>query len=464
MNYKNFFLKNKEILQLVYGIVLIITIPTLFIYNSYKIIKEYNINIDAALQNESLAVGRSIYALIQDDLKNKENLQNEISKVSKRNPQIVNLSVLESENDKFKIVASSDPGEVGKPINFSFYKLAWSVPEDNEGIAIDSFKLATTAEDSDQLSSINSDDRYWLVAMPMQDADGNKNSLLTIKLSSEKIDELTRDNRNKSIVLLVISVLIIILFLAIAVRLWDYALLYKKIKEVDQMKDEFISMASHELRTPVTSIRGYTSMVLDGTFGEINEKVKNSLAMVGSSADRLANLVEDLLNVSRIEQGRLKTDNKPTDISGIIKEIVAELKVQADEKKLELALVPQAGKLPLINIDSDRFKQVLINIIGNAIKYTKDGKVEIFTDVKNNGKTLELKVKDTGVGISAKDKQRLFEKFYRVQNDATKNITGTGLGLWITKKIIELMGGEIMIDSIENVGTQVTLSFSTVKK
>jgi len=285
-----------------------------------------------------------------------------------------------------------------------------------------------------------------------------------MKLSSQIVDDLTGYNRNASIFLLIITILIVILFLAAAVRLWDYALLYKKIKEVDQMKDEFISIASHELRTPVTGIRGYVSMILDGTFGKVTGKMEESLKMVEGAATRLASLVEDLLNVSRIEQGRLEVKTTAQDANHIIKEITAELSIQAEQKKLGLKYTPHTEQFPLINIDSDRFKQILINLIGNAIKYTEKGQVDITTAEKDNGKFLEIKIKDTGIGMSAQDRGRLFQKFYRVQTEKTKGITGTGLGLWITKQIIELMKGTIMIDSMEGVGTQVTLQFPIAKK
>jgi len=247
-------------------------------------------------------------------------------------------------------------------------------------------------------------------------------------------------------------------------RLFEYAALYRKLKEVDQMKDEFISMASHELRTPVTSIRGYLSMVLDGSFGAVSDIVKKNIILVQGSADRLAVLIEDLLNVSRIEQGRMEIKPVPTEITRIIKDILSELKVQSDQKKLSLTFKPFTEVLPLISIDSDRLKQVLINLVGNSIKYTMQGSVEVIVDAKDNGKSLSIKIKDTGIGMPAKSRERLFEKFYRVQNEKTKNITGTGLGLWITKRIVEMMAGNIAVDSIEGVGTQVTVEFPVCRE
>jgi signal transduction histidine kinase len=262
-----------------------------------------------------------------------------------------------------------------------------------------------------------------------------------------------------SVYLLIGTVFVVILFLMIAVRLWDYALLYQKTKEIDRMKDEFISMASHELRTPVTGIRGYSSMMLDGSMGKINEKMKKGLKMINGSAERLNVLVADLLDVGKIEQERISLDLKPLDVSPIIYKTIEELNVESDKKSLNLEYKPHISPLPKIEVDRDRFEQIMINLISNAVKYTQTGGIEIMTRERYNNKALEIMIKDTGIGMSAESRKRLFEKFYRVRNDKTQGITGTGLGLWITKRLVELMQGTIAVDSIESVGTQVTIQF-----
>lgn len=462
MSVKNFFIENRETAQLVYGVFLIIIIPLIIIFNTIFIINRYNNSIDAGLQRQALSLGRSVYALLKDDLGSKEKIQGKINDLAETNTDLLEMAILEPAGDDFNVMASTDSVQLNKNINFYFYKIAWTQP-DNDGLATDSLKLASN-EGGQEFKADKPNQRFWLVAMPMSNASGDKQALLSIKLSSKIVDELTTNNRNISIIFLILTVLIAILFLAATVRLWDYAILYKKIKEIDQMKDEFISIASHELRTPVTGIKGYVSMILEGTLGKISPKIKESLKLVQFSSDRLALLVEDLLNVSRIEQGRFKINPKNLDISSVIQSIINELKVQSDEKGLSLEFQPHNNKLPLIKVDADRLKQVLINLIGNAIKYTEKGKVEIITSEQSKGRVLEIKIKDTGIGMTAEERKRLFEKFYRVQNEKTSEITGTGLGLWITKKIVVLMKGKIFVDSIKEVGTQVTLSFPIVKR
>jgi signal transduction histidine kinase len=461
MKIKEFFIQNKETTQLIYGVSLVILIPLLIAYNTIFIIGKYSENLDVALQRQALSVGRSIYALIQNDLGSEEVLQEKIKKLANRNSEFQELSVLAKEDESFKIIASSKEDDLGKKIDFYYYQSAWNQP-DNDGLATDSMVLASTVEDENLAGSFSRKERFWLVAMPMKDSFGKKQALLSMKISSKIVDDLTNENSNAAIYLLAITILIVVLFLAITVRLWDYALLYKRIKEVDKMKDEFISIASHELRTPLTAIKGYLSLVADGTYGKIeNIEMKKGIDVIIASSSRLEALVEDLLNVSRIEQGRLDVKNKEIELEPIVEEIVSQLSISAKEKNLSLEYEKLEKKLPLIFADSERLKQVLVNLIGNSIKYTEKGSVKITTKVI--GGKMEIKIADTGIGMSAEEQKHLFEKFNRVQNEKTAKITGTGLGLWITKKIIELMNGKIYLESMKGVGTQVTVMLELTK-
>ena len=461
MNIKSFLEKHRETAQLAYGVTLIIIIPLLITFNTVFIINKYNHSIDVVLQRQALSVGRSISTLMKGDLPWEYFIQLKLEALLESNVELQELSVLRPEGDDFKIVASSNKEKIENILSSYFYKLAWLQPE-NDGLATDSIHLEESGENAELIN--DGQNRFWLVAIPMRDTNDEKQALLTIKLSSQIVDELTRYNRNASIYLLVGTVFVVMLFLLVVVRLWDYALLYKKVKEVDKMKDEFVSMATHELRTPITGISGFLSMVINGEMGSINNQIKEALTMASSASERLAVLVDDLLDVGRIEQGRISLNPVPTEPTQIIKETVAELMVQAGNKKLALDFRPHKEVLPIINIDKDRFKQVLINLIGNAIKYTPAGEIQVLTHARYDSRVLEVKIKDTGIGMSSKDRERLFEKFYRIKNDKTKDIIGTGLGMWITKRLVEMMNGTITVDSIENVGTQIALQFPIVKK
>ena len=462
--------------QLLYSIALIIFIPVAIVANTFivKTVFEKNIEQESYRNITSIgeAVNANVYNLI-DEAKavnflgvastsvSETGLQKQIETIAKFNHDITSLDILaKDDNDDFRVIASLDHSIFGQVSEDMQNIFAW---HENRPVAFLT-KSSSPNTINQNTDSGTDDDRYRVLTKPLTNERGEKLALLSMKVSLKETDSLSKMALSRSIIVLTITCLIIILLLINNTRLFEYATLYRKLKEVDQMKDEFISMASHELRTPVTGIRGYISMMLDGSFGAISEVVRKNLTLVLGSAERLAILVDDLLNVSRIEQGRMKTNQAPTEITKIIKDILSELKVQSDQKKLALIFKPFAKELPLISIDSDRLKQVLINLVGNSIKYTVKGSVEVIVDAKNNGKSLSIKIKDTGIGMSAKARARLFEKFYRVQDEKTKNITGTGLGLWITKQIVELMAGSIFIDSIEGVGTQVTIEFPVYKK
>ena len=232
------------------------------------------------------------------------------------------------------------------------------------------------------------------------------------------------------------------------------------------MKDDFISIASHELRAPLTVIKGYASMMQEIVEKEKNNSLKNYLKMISVSIDRLGNLVEDMLDVSRIEQSRIKMNLIKVSVSQSIKEVSDQFVINARQKNLKLIYnnPEKSVEKAKILVDVDRFKQIIVNIISNAIKYTLSGSITISTELDEERKNLLIKIRDTGIGMNAKQRERLFQKFYRIQNEKTRNIVGTGLGLWITKKLVQLMKGEIFVDSIEGQGTEFTISFPIIKE
>ena len=161
------------------------------------------------------------------------------------------------------------------------------------------------------------------------------------------------------------------------------------------MKDEFVSLASHELRTPMTVIKSYIWLLIQGKTGELSEKQKEYLERTYSSTNRLINMVNDMLNISRIESGRFTIEPKDMDLSALIQEVVAEMQPRAAEQELQLVYVPSQQSLPTVNADSERIKQVLINLVGNSLKFTpKQGTITIYTSVENG--YVITHVKDTG--------------------------------------------------------------------
>lgn len=231
-----------------------------------------------------------------------------------------------------------------------------------------------------------------------------------------------------------------------------------KLHDMDKLKDDFVSIVSHELRTPMTAIRSYAWMALNRSDVVLSEKMKKYLQRTLVSTERLINLVNDMLNVSRIEAGRLEILPQAMDLQNLVGEVLVEIDAKAREKNLHIENVN--AQIPQVFADPNKVHQILLNLLGNALKFTKEGGV-IKVSYLSDGNFINVSVRDDGVGIAKDDVPRLFKKFSRLDNSyiAASSTGGTGLGLFICKSLIELMKGEISVESEgENRGTIFTFS------
>ena len=227
-------------------------------------------------------------------------------------------------------------------------------------------------------------------------------------------------------------------------------------KEIEKMKSEFIFIAAHQLRTPLSAIKWVFSMILDGDVGKITNEQKEILEKGKFSTQRMIILVNDLLNISRIEEGKFNYNFENINLEDIIKKVLAMEDNKIKEKEINLTFKKEPATSTIVNGDSEKLYLALQNIIENAINYTfKKGSVEIL--IKETDGNFKIEVKDTGAGIPKTDLNRLFNKFYRGSNVIRMQTEGTGLGLFITKNIIDRHNGKIEIDSKEGEGTKVSI-------
>ena len=224
----------------------------------------------------------------------------------------------------------------------------------------------------------------------------------------------------------------------------------RRLEELDRAKDDFISMASHQLRTPLTSIKGYLSMLLDGDAGKIPKKQREFIDLAFVSSQRMAHLISDLLNVSRISTGKLTIDTEEFDLNAVTQEEVEQLQQQAKARGVQLTY-HAADKPVMATLDEGKIRQVIMNFTDNAIYYAPQGEVKVYVDDKDG--VVELRVEDNGIGVAETDKEQLFSKFYRAENARQVRPDGTGLGLYMSKQVIEAQGGEIIFDSKEGEGS-----------
>jgi len=222
-------------------------------------------------------------------------------------------------------------------------------------------------------------------------------------------------------------------------------------KEIDTAKTEFLSITSHELRSPMTPMKAQLQMLQEGYFGKLNKKQKESLEIITRNSDRLDNIIVDFLEISRIEAARLKFNFKEIDISQIIDETTSFMEGFAKEKNIKL--VVNVDKIPKIEVDPDRLSQVLRNLISNAIKFSEENK-KIEIDAKLKREHILFSVRDYGCGLSSENQIRIFEPFYQVESSTRRKHGGTGLGLAICRGIVEAQKGKIWVESKEGKGSK----------
>lgn len=233
-----------------------------------------------------------------------------------------------------------------------------------------------------------------------------------------------------------------------------------KLRTLDETKDDFIGMASHQLRTPLTSVKGYLSLVLDGDAGKITSQQHKLLTQAFISSQRMVFLIADLLNVSRLKTGKFIIEMAPVNLADMITDEIDQLKETAAARELTLEF-QRPAHFPILELDETKIRQVVMNFLDNAVYYTPSGG-HIIATLTETPKSIELRVTDNGIGVPKAEQRHLFSKFYRAKNAQKARPDGTGLGLFMAKKVIIAQGGAIIFDSKEGVGS--TFGFIFPKK
>ena len=225
-----------------------------------------------------------------------------------------------------------------------------------------------------------------------------------------------------------------------------------KEKDIDRAKSEFVSLVSHQLRTPLSAVNWYTEMLLAGDAGDVNSRQKTYLEEIHTGSQLMVDMVNTFLSVSRLELGTFAIEPEPTDIVALTQSVIVEQKPQIKNKKIKISVASK--KIPLINADPKLLRMVVQNLLSNAIKYTpKYGKVDFSLSLDKEKKNVIMKISDTGYGIPQDQQDRIFSKLFRASNVKKKDTSGTGLGLYIVKSIVDRSGGKIWFESEEGKGT-----------
>ncbi len=433
------FIKNNP--SILYSLILIIFIPIAIFLNTFIISGNFQKNIDTITQQKAVLAENILNIALQNKSSSSQDIQSLISKIQKENPEIRSFSIIKPDANKenFTVITSENSADVGTKLN---------------GIEKNQAVLAWNNQQGIAFLDGNGKERFWNITKYLTDENNNKSALISLSFSLSDSDSLINKTINDSYIILIVTIFIVILLVSNHTRLFSYAINLEKLKEVDQMKDTFISMASHELRSPLAAIQGYLELFKDKNDKLMDPESQHYLENITISIKRLASLINDMLEVSRLEGNRIPIEPTLIDTQKIIAESVEELKSSAIQKKLALIFNP-LSVVPQAMADPERTKQIIINLISNAIKYTPKGTVEIITKIEKQ--KIFITVSDTGMGISSEEQKNLFQKFYRIKNEETKNIIGTGLGLWITRELARKMNGDITVESMTGAGSRFTL-------
>lgn len=422
--------------QFTLTLLLIVIIPLSFLISGQKFLSVARDN-QKLLELERIGILHDIFAsrLESPDL-NIESVGRELLRVTEQNQDIATFLIIRKEANNLLVLVSKNIDDVGTAVD-----------------DVSKFQLAhTNPNHTISLPFAENGIRFWQ-SYRLINADNGVEYYLYTKTSLERVDRALAEGIKQTYYLLGIVMLVILFLLYRHMKLIDYSYLYRETKQANEMKDMFTNMIAHELRAPLTAMKGYASMVRERQ--DIPPDVRGYGQKIEDSAGRLVLIINDLLDVARIHSGKLSVKPVVTNVQDIITSVLEIMQKSAGEKSITLS---QEVIIPDLRIHADpmRLHQALTNLVSNSIKYTKSGSITLAIEDRDD--RIEIRVKDTGSGISAENQQSLFKPFFRVSNADVDNTVGTGLGMWITKQLIELMKGSIAVESIRGVGTHVVVT------
>lgn len=426
-----------------------------------KITQEmYKQNLELAVRNKTLSVLRTLYSITMSSLDIKEVAQRIVDTiVTELSFTAALIDLVDHKQNVLRPAAITQSAEIVKALELI-------------GLPLDEITTSMTDTSNLTVNSISNKER---------NITGNLLDILVPRITQEVADEIDRIVKLKTLIiypLILGNNAIGALTIGLGKRVDDLSRAEKetmeqlidvmtialdrarlhgdlcdantRLQELDKLKDEFVSLASHELRTPMTAIKGSLSTILEGYAGDVSPQAKEFLNSAYTENDRLIRLVNNLLNISRIEAGRFTFTVTKIDMDKLITEVVHNLQSAAIERSIYLNY-EKTGNMPLVLGDEDKVREVLINLVGNATKFTHKGGISVRAVIKEN--MMITSVTDTGSGIANEDQELLFKKFSQVGKDYARPMGGTGLGLYISKQIVEGLKGNIWLESTLGKGT-----------
>ncbi len=415
---------------------LVFIFPILFVLVTQSFFDTAYSNIETSEKRRVGMLHDALAIMLSDYPLNSYQVKDFIDTQKTQNEDILEVRIVEKNNTGFLILESFTPEKIGS------YEPT-----------IDVYQTTFATNDSFIFEFENGSWRTWQAVRAVSVKNGSTYYIFT-EHSFKTIDGVMSARKQQSYLGLTAIFLFLIGLAYWFARQTDWQKKHSLLQENLKERDLFTNMIAHEFRTPLTAVRGYASFLEESETLSSNER--QYVDTIQLSANRMLALINDFLEVAKIQSGKTVVEKVSTDIQPIIAAVLQVLLPLAKEKNLNLLYKPLAVPL-VLNTDSKLMHQVLQNLISNSIKYTPQGMVEISTDVSPH--LVTIRIKDTGMGISAEDQQKLFAPFSRVGGVEKTSTPGTGLGMWITKQYVELLGGSVSVESIKNVGTHVVLTF-----
>lgn len=426
--------------QLIFALALLFIIPLAFLWTGQQFlaVSEYNLE---RVEKDRVGMLHDAFSILLNTDISRDDVLRHMQQIVSENPDIIRFSIFEPTQNGFTTFVS-----IGEDFNPDQYS--------------DIIRLSTVRSDESILFvEYIAGARHWIGVRTVVDAVGLPQYFIVTDVSMEALDSILTNKVHAAYLSLVFVILLILILLWRQVRLIDYSRLYSELKDAHATMSLFVNMTAHELRTPLTVIKGYASMLRENS--ALTPAQDSYTEKIEISAESLIVLISDLLDLASLQAGKLQFADEDVDLSEVILTTTTFLQPLARKNTLRLKTDVITAPDCTIRGDRKRLQQVFTNIISNSLKYTKEGTITVTLQKTSHG--FEIRVKDTGVGISAEDQKRLFAPYFRVANPDASKITGTGLGMWITKRMIEEMHGVIDVESIKGVGTHIVVTFGSTK-
>jgi len=455
--FQNTFVFVRENPAILFSLALIVVIPLALYFYVLLTVQSFENAAMNEIEAHDFTASDALLAMVERDFPakdtaNLEALQKTIDRIVANDTRLKNIRVIVKDGRDYKAVAAQNRDQVGMSID---------VTPSLNGESLIAYSWVNASEDVSSEIEI-AGEKLRRVIKVFVGEDGEVYALAAADFSINRTLDMIAAGVYQSYLIMGVIMILSLFLIVQHARLFSYVGLSKDLQQKNTAKDNFIRMATHELRAPVTVLTGYTDLLKEDLAGTVDADQQKYIDRMVLSVKNLSDLMADILEVSHLEQGR--TDFEPEIIAPdiVVKEIVDGLAAKAEQKGLKLSFDAK-GFSHKIRVNSVCFKRIVTNLVENSIKYTPAGKVAVAVAAQTAKKRCAITIQDTGFGISAEGQAHLFEQFYRVKTQENAEIPGTGLGLWMSREMARKMGGDIMLESIEKMGSKFFIFFPLAK-